>query len=157
MRTLATTVCALCLTGAFLGGTTAPAAAGVLPTNIAALKTADTSLVTEVRWGWRGGGWGWRGGGWGHRGWGWGGAAVAAGVLGGALVASSYYSPYAYGYPAYGYGYGYGYPAYGYPAYGYGYGYAPYYGGYGYGYARPYYRPYYASYPYRRAYWRGYW
>ena len=58
----------------------------------------------------------------------WIGAAIAAGVIGGALAYG-----YGYGYPAYGYGYSaysYGYPAYsyGYPAYGYApayYGYAP--------------------------------
>src|SRR5262245_23070038 len=108
MRSLATAACAVTLIGASTAFM-APAHAGILPTNVAALSTVDTSHVIDVRWGWRGGGWGWRGGGWG-RGWGWGGAAVAAGVLGGALVASSYYSPYAYGYgyPAYDYGYSYG-------------------------------------------------
>ena len=88
----------------------------------------------------------------------WGGAALAVGVIGGAIAASS----------AYGYGYGYGYaPAYyGYPTYAspspyYGYGYyRPWRGYYGYGY-RPYYGGYYVN---RRAYygggyyrpWRGY-
>jgi hypothetical protein len=166
MRILAATACAAGVIGASITAPATPAHAGILPTSIAALQKVDTSHVVDVRWGWRGGGWGYRGWGGYRGGWGYGGAALAAGLIGGALLASS---SYAYGYPAYGYGYpayGYGYPGYGYgyPAYGYGYGYrypaygygyAPYYGGYaGYGYARPYYRRYYAYAPYRRAYWR---
>jgi hypothetical protein len=79
----------------------------------------------------------------------WAGVGIAAGLIGGAIIASN-----AYGY---GYGYGYGYPA------SYGYGYAPaYYGGYvspyygGYYapryYARPYYPRYYAPRYYARPY-----
>jgi hypothetical protein len=51
---------------------------------------------------------------WGRGGWGWGGAGLAAGLIGGALIASS-----AYGYGGYGGYYG------GYPYYGYGYPYYP--------------------------------
>jgi hypothetical protein len=94
---------------------------GVAASAIAALTLATTSVPASARWG----GWGW----------GWGGAALAAGVVGGAAIAaatSPYWGSgyYGYGYPAYSYGYGYpGYSyGYGYPGYGYGYG------GYGYGY-----------------------
>jgi hypothetical protein len=68
----------------------------------------------------------------------WAGVGIAAGLIGGAIIASN----------AYGYGYGYGYPAY------YGYGYAPYayapayYGGY----VSPYYGGYYAPRYYARPY-----
>jgi hypothetical protein len=81
----------------------------------------------------------------------WAGAAVAAGVIGSAIIANRAYS---YGYyggyaPAY---YGYGYAPYSYAPYGYGYtSYAPYRGYYG-GYYAPrriYHRGYYAP---RRAY-----
>ena len=68
----------------------------------------------------RGGGWGYRGGGWGN------GGAVAAGLIGGALlggvITAAATPAYGYGYP--GYGYGYGYPGLGY-RYGYGYGRSP--------------------------------
>ncbi len=79
----------------------------------------------------------------------WAGVGIAAGLIGGAIIASNAYAygygPY-YGYPAY-----YGYAPYAYaPAY---YGYSPYYNGYGGYYARPYYyhrhyyaRPYYHRY-----------
>jgi hypothetical protein len=68
----------------------------------------------------------------------WAGAGIAAGIIGGAIIAS--YAN-AYGYGAYSYGY---------PGYGYGYGYAPYayapaYYGY---YAPPVVRAYYAPRPY---------
>lgn len=73
----------------------------------------------------------WHGHGWGGHGWGWGGAALAAGVVGGAVAvatsplwAPGYYYDY---YPGYAYGPGYGYDdAYGYDnAYGYGYAAGP--------------------------------
>jgi hypothetical protein len=71
---------------------------------------------------------------WRGRGYGWGPAAVAAGVVGGAIAAATsplwapgYYGYY--GYPGYAYGPSYGYgttysygPSYGYSSYGYGYG-----------------------------------
>jgi hypothetical protein len=84
---------------------------GVAAPAIAALTLATTSAPASARWG----------------AWGWGGAALAAGVIGGAAIAAAATSPYyGYGYPAYGYGY---------PAYSYGYG-PGYYGpGYGYGYS----------------------
>jgi hypothetical protein len=99
----------------------------------------------------------------------WAGAGIAAGLITGAVIASS---AYGYGYGGYG-GYGYGsyYGGYGYPAYGYAYApvvtYAPpaYYGGYmpypyayyGYGgfyrsYGGYYGRPYYARYSLHRYY-----
>jgi hypothetical protein len=72
---------------------------------------------------------------WGYRGLGWGPAAVAAGIIGGAIAAATPGYYYGYGYPygySYGYGpsyssYGYGYStAYGYgPSYTYGYNYSP--------------------------------
>ena len=67
----------------------------------------------------------WRGyGGYYRHGYGWGGGgAVAAGLIGGALLgglitAAATAPAYGYGYPAYSYGYGYPAYAYGYPAYG---------------------------------------
>jgi hypothetical protein len=87
----------------------------------------------------------------------WAGAGVAAGLIGGALIASSSYAYGGWGYqPAY-YGYGYA-PAYSYagypPSYGYNYGY----GGYGYGYQPAYYsygyQPYYTSGYYPRPYYQ---
>jgi hypothetical protein len=128
---------AACVAGSAFTAMPVPVSAGMLPTGVAAVKSADAGSVTQVRWG---GHWG---GGWGHRGWGgWGlGAGIAAGIIGAAALSSAYaYDPYYY--PAYSY-----YPAY--PAYSY-YG-GPYYGYGGY-YARPRYRPYYAyAYP-RRVY-----
>jgi hypothetical protein len=68
---------------------------------------------------------------WGYRGAGWGAAALAAGVVGGAVAAatSPLWGPGYYGYsdsyPTYAYGPGFAYaPSYGY-GYGYNYGYAP--------------------------------
>jgi hypothetical protein len=86
----------------------------------------------------------------------WAGAAVAAGLIGSAIIANR-----AYGYGYYGgYAPAYGYAPYSYAPYGYGYGYAPYaYAPYGYGYSSYYapYRGYYGGYyaP-RRIYHRGY-
>src|SRR5258708_37587471 len=55
-----------------------PAAAGPLPTNIAAMKTAASTDVVQARWGGHGG---WGGGGWGRGGRGRGGGRVpGAGV-----------------------------------------------------------------------------
>jgi hypothetical protein len=69
----------------------------------AALIVLGTSGTADAQWGYRG----WRGGYYG--GWG-GGGALAAGLIGGAIIstaiaASSPYYGYGYGYPAYGYGY----------------------------------------------------
>lgn len=84
-----------------LTGTSAPALAAPVLTNIAAVKAAATDHVTEVRY---------RGhGGWGHRGWGWGGGAAVIGglALGAALAAPAYsygdpYACYDCGYSYYG-------------------------------------------------------
>jgi hypothetical protein len=87
---------------------------GVAVPAIAALTLATMSEPASARWG----------------GWGWGGAALAAGVIGGAAIAASTYPSwglgyYSYGYPAYSYGYGPGYYGAGYGYGGYGYDYAP--------------------------------
>jgi hypothetical protein len=94
---------------------------------VAALAFFTTAESASAQW-------------WGYRGFGWGPAAVAAGIVGGAIAAatSPLWAPgyYGYGYP---YSYGYGYP------YGYSYGYGSSYGSYGYGYPTTYgYRPSYA-------------
>jgi hypothetical protein len=108
-----------------------PALAGPIPTNVAAVKSAADSGITQAAWGgWGHGHWG---GHWGHGGWGFPGAFLGGLALG--AVVGSY--PYGYGY---GYGYPYGYAYYDAPAYAY-YG-GPYYGGY-YGHrywGRPYWR-----------------
>src|SRR5712664_3571931 len=75
------------------------AAAGPLPTNIAAVKTAASTDVVQARWGghggWgHGGGWG-RGGGWGG-GRGWGGGWFPGAVVGG-LAAGLALGSYGYG------------------------------------------------------------
>jgi len=86
---------------------------------------AMTSPASAAPWGYHGGGWhgggwhggGWHGGGWHGGGWGWP-AAVAAGVVGGAVAAAT--SPlWAPGYYDYAPGYAYG------PSYSYDYDYAP--------------------------------
>src|SRR5258708_33513071 len=68
-----------------------PAAAGPLPTNIAAMKTAASSDVVQARWGghggWGGGGWG--RGGWGRGGWGRGGGGVPGAGRGGGVGAGA--------------------------------------------------------------------
>jgi len=127
------------------------AAAGPLPTNIAAMKTAASTDVVQARWGGHGG---WGGGGWGRGGWGRGGGWFPGAVVGG-LAAGLALGSYGYGY---GYPYDYGYGGYGgyYPAsYGYG-GYYP--ASYGY-YGRPYYAGYSGGYGgyYGRYYGRRYW
>lgn len=72
----------------------AGAQAGLMPTNMAAMKSMVDQNTTEVRWGggWRGGGIGYRGGGWGYRGLGYGLAAGA--ILGGAVASRGYYGSY---------------------------------------------------------------
>ena len=65
MSTLGRTALTTCFAGAVVAAvTSAPASAGVLPTSVAALKTADTGNVVQVywrgRWGWGGYGYGWR-------------------------------------------------------------------------------------------------
>ena len=78
-----------------------------MPTAVAAIKTAPSTDIIDVRWGW------------------WPGIGVGIGLgLLGAAIAAPYYG---YGYPYY-YGYPYGYASYGYP-YAYGYGYYGYRGG----------------------------
>jgi hypothetical protein len=103
----------------------------------AALIMASGINPAEAQWrraGWYGGHGGWYGGYYRHRGWG-GGGALAAGLVGGAVLGGL---AAAAATPAYGYGYGYGYPANSYPAYGYNYAYPAYsYPAYGYGYGYP--------------------
>ncbi len=126
------TAVACTLSGALIASLIGPAAAGPMPTNVAAMKSMVTDGPTQVHW---------RGGGWGI------GAGLLAGALIGGAIASSTYgyygAPYYYGspYPYYGYGY--------YPPRVVYYG-GPYYGGSYYGYYRPY-RVY--RYRYYRPYW----
>ena len=102
---------ALGLAGAIALSASMPSMA--LPTAVAAIKTAPSADIIDVRWGW------WPGIG----------VGIGLGFLGGAIAAPYYYG---YGYPYY-YGYPYGYAGY------YGYPYAYGYYGYPYGnYARPY-------------------
>src|SRR5712671_5901022 len=127
-------------TGAF------SAAAGPLPTNIAAVKTAASTDVVQARWGGHGG---WGGGGWGRGGWGRGGGWFPGAAVVGGLAAGLALGGYGYG-DGYPYDSGYGYGGY-YPA-SYGYYGGPYYASYGGGYGG-----YYGRY-YGRRYWaRPYW
>jgi hypothetical protein len=102
--------------GALMLSSIPPAASAPFVSEAAALKSAASPQVTDVRWRGRGGG------------------AFAAGIIGGLALGAIASAPY--GYAPYGYApYGYGYSPYGYaPSY-YGYyggGYGYYGGGYGY-------------------------
>ena len=62
--------------------------AGLLAATLVVTSVAATATDASAQWGGRG--WGWHGGGWGWRGPGWGwGPGIAAGVVGGAIVAGA--------------------------------------------------------------------
>jgi hypothetical protein len=94
---------ALCLipAGALVLAAVSSASAGTIPSSVAAVKSAASNTVTDVRWRGR-----------------WGGA-VAAGVIGGLALGALAATPgyYGYGYAPYHSGYGYAPTYYGYGGY----------------------------------------
>src|SRR6516162_7173143 len=78
--------------------------AGSLAVATIAMTLAASATDASAQWRWRGGGWGWRGGGWGW------GAGVAAGAIGGAVIAGAIVASRPPGYVEY--------PAYAEPVYG---------------------------------------
>jgi hypothetical protein len=129
MKTPSKSAIAICIAGSATLVSATSAVSAALPTNVAALRNAVSTDLTQAHWR---GGWG-----------GWGGFAggLALGMAGAAIASGPYYgSGYSYGYsprPYYGYAPYYGAASYGYSPYysnAY-YGSAPYYGGgyYGYG------------------------
>ena len=78
--------------------------ASLLAVATIAVTLAASATDASAQWRWRGGGWGWRGGGWGW------GAGVAAGAIGGAVIAGAIVASRPPGYVVY--------PAYAEPVYG---------------------------------------
>jgi hypothetical protein len=81
---------------------TALLAAAMIAATLAATATDASAQWRGPGWGARGPGWGWRGPGWGWRrpGWGWG-PGVAAGVVGGAIIAGAILASRPAGYVVY--------------------------------------------------------
>jgi hypothetical protein len=78
--------------------------ASLLAVATIAVTLAASATDATAQWRWRGGGWGWRGGGWGW------GAGVAAGAIGGAVIAGAIVASRPPGYVVY--------PGYAEPVYG---------------------------------------
>src|SRR5262245_4237159 len=78
--------------------------ASLLAVATIAVTLAASATDASAQWRWRGGGWGWRGGGWGW------GAGVAAGAIGGAVIAGAIVASRPPGYVVY--------PGYAEPVYG---------------------------------------